>query len=348
MAFLDSPKAHRTLKIAGLAAGVPVAAGLCFTALSHGVYHRSDMATASEIYQWIMGYRKRMNEPVAWDNYILERSVANERHYSVPQAMDFHYKILGFRVSIDEADLTTEAGSMQVFTLNKREINDRAVLYLHGGSFIDQPTSNHWHFLDTVARATRAEIIVPLYPLAPVHHWQEAYALIEDLYDRVVRKYGPENVTLMGDDSGGGIAAGLAEQLLKEGKPQPNHLILISPCMDLTFSNPDANRIQRHDPLLSIHGLEKVGHLWANGTDPNDYHLSPINGEVRGLHNVLVFAGTREVLYPDAKLFLERVRATGAHAEFVAGRGLNNNYPLYPLPEATKAIETIVNAISMN
>lgn len=351
MASNNSPaaqRAKRILKIAGIAAGVPAAAALGFSAISHGVYHRSDMATASEMYQWLKGYRKRVDEPIAWDNYILERATANEEHYSVPKAVDFHYKIMGFGVSISESDLTCDAGSMQVFMLNKREINDRVVLYLHGGAFLDQPTSNHWHFLDTVARTTRAEVVVPLYPLAPVHHWKEAYALLDVLYDKIVQKYGAENVTLMGDEAGGGMAAGFAEQLLQKGKLQPNHLILISPWMDITFSNPLASAIQPHDPLLSTHGMEKVGRLWANGCDPNDYHLSPVNGEVRGLHNVLVFAGTREILYPDARLFLERVRATGAHAEFVEGRGLNNNYPLYPIPEATRAIEKICNAISMN
>ncbi|MDD5799893.1 MAG: alpha/beta hydrolase [Coriobacteriales bacterium] len=343
-----SPRMHHALKVAALAAGAPVVAALGFSAVSHGVYHRSDMATMSEMYQWLKGYRKRVDEPIAWDNYILNRASANEEHYSVPKVVDFHYKIMGFRVSIQETDLKSDAGSMQVFMLNRREINDRAVIYLHGGAFLDQPTSNHWHFLDTVARDTRAEIIVPLYPLAPVHHWKEAYALLDALYDQVVQKYGAENVTLMGDEAGGGMAAGYAEELLQRGKLQPSHLILISPWMDITFSNPLANAIQPHDPLLSTHGMEKVGRLWAHGTDPYDYHLSPVNGEVRGLHNVLVFAGTREILYPDAKLFFARVQATGAHAEFVEGRGLNNNYPLYPIPEATKAIQKICNEISMN
>lgn len=335
---------ERLVKIACVATGVPLAAAAGFTAVSHAVFHRSNMGTASEIYHWLKGTRKRMNEPITWDNYILASADANEQRYSVPQAVDFHYKVMGFRVSIDEYDLD---GS-QVFLLNRRDINDRAVIYLHGGSLLSQPTSNHWHFLDTVARRTRAEVIVPIYPLAPTHHWDETLALVDKIYQQTVDKYGADNVVLMGDEAGGGIAASLAEQLLQEGRPQPNQLILISPWVDLTLANPLVPTYQVHDPILSAYGMRKVGQLWADGLDGNDWRLSPVNGCVRGLRNVTVFAGTREILYPDARLFLERVRATGANAEFVEGRGLNNNFPLYPLPEANKAIDRIVSAIAQD
>lgn len=334
----------RILKIGAVAASVPATAFAGFTAISHGVFHRSNMGTASEIYHWLRGTRKRMNEPITWDNYILASADANEQRYSVPKAVDFHYKVMGFKVSIDEMDVD---GS-QVYLLNKRDLNDRAVIYLHGGSLLSQPTSEHWHFLDTVARRTRAEVVVPIYPLAPTHHWDETQDLLDKLYDMTTKKYGADNVVLMGDEAGGGIAASFCERLLKEGKPQPHQLILISPWVDITLNNPLVADYQSHDPLLSAYGMRKVGSLWANGLDPNDWRLSPVNGEVRGLRNVTVFAGTREILYPDARLFLERVRATGANAEFVEGTGLNNNFPLYPLPEASKAIDTIVAAISQD
>ena len=342
MASRSETPLRRALRIAGIAACVPAGIFAGFTAVSHGVFHRSNMGTASEIYYWLKGTRKRMNEPVTWDNYILASAQANSERYSMPSALDFHYKLLGFHVPVEERSFD----DVQTFLLNKRDINDRAVIYLHGGSLLSQPDSDLWHFLDSVARDSRAEIIVPLYPLAPEHHWEETFDLLEQLYDQTVAEFGAQNVTLMGDEAGGGIAAAFAEQLAEEGTEQPAHLILISPWVDATLNNPQVSTIQTHDPLLSAFGMRRVAKLWADGTDLNDYHLSPINGNVRGLRNVLVIAGTREILYPDARLFYERVRATGAHAEFVTGRGLNNDFPLYPLPEATKAIKTIVDAIS--
>ena len=66
------------------------------------------------------------------------------------------------------------------------------------------------------------------------------------------------------------------------------------------------------------------------------------------LRNVMVFTGTREVLHPDAVLFHQRVHACGNHSELIVGTGLHNNFPLYPIPEANRAVEKIILAISMD
>lgn len=109
-----------------------------------------------------------MANPVEWDNYILERSDVNDARYTMPALMTF-------KVSIEDTDFE----GMQTFILNRRAINDRAVIYLHGRTLVDQPTIYHWKFLDTIARRTRAEVIVPLYPLAPDHTHEEAEAMLE-------------------------------------------------------------------------------------------------------------------------------------------------------------------------
>ena len=113
----------------------------------------------------------------------------------------------------------------------------------------------------------------------------------------------------------------------------------------MTLRNPDILAYERHDPVLGVQGLQKLGLTWAKGLDPNDYRVSPVNGEVRTLRNVIVFVGTRELLYPDARLFFDRVNATGVHAELHLGRGLNHIYPLMAIPEAKRAINRMVELI---
>ena len=100
--------------------------------------------------------------------------------------------------------------------------------------------------------------------------------------------------------------------------------------------------------MLSASGLRKSGKLWAADLDPADARISPINGDVTCLRNVMVFTGTREVLHPDAVLFHQRVHACGNHSELIVGTGLHNNFPLYPIPEANRAVEKIILAISMD
>mgnify|MGYP002626674939 CR=1 FL=1 len=326
---------HRALAVAGGAVAVPLACWGGFTIVSHAVFHRSNFSTASEILFRLKSNRKRLADPLAFDNYLLKCAEQNERPQDMPE-------ILAMKTSVESVDM---AGT-QTFLLNRRDRNDRAVIYLYGGSLLHGPTSYHWKFADGIARRTRAEIFMPMYPLAPVHNHAEAHAAVEAVYREVADEYGARNITLTGDGAGAGLAASFAQRIQSLGLEQPCHLILISPWVDITLGNPLVDEYEANDPLLASYGLRKAGMLWSRGIDPTDPLVSPINGEVRELRNVMVFAGTRELLYPDAKLFFDRVAATGIHAEFHEGRGLNHSFPLYPTPEATRAIEAIVGAVT--
>ena len=306
-----------------------------YTLLSHALYHRSNLSTANELYlRATGGSKKLLKDMVLLDNTVLESAETNDRRYTIPSS-----------VTLSVSTAEEMIGGHQVFYLNRRPINDRAVIFLHGGCYLYQPTAEHWKFLETIAERTRAEVVVPLYPLAPIHGAVEALDFIATVYRRTIEKYGAGNVTIMGDSCGGGIAASFAEYLPTLDLEQPGHLILISPWVDATLRNPDILAYERTDPQLGVQGLQKLGLTWAKDLDPNDYRVSPVNGEVRMLRNVMVFVGTREVFFPDAKLFYDRVNATGVHAELYIGRGLNHVYPLMNIPEAKWAIDRMVEAI---
>ena len=328
-------KAPKAAKIVCAAAGVPLGLGALYTLVSHGIYHRSNKSTATETYLKITGGGKKLlKDMVLLDNAILQSAETNDRRYTIPQSVTLE-------VSANEELVS----GCQVFHLNRRPINDRVVIFIHGGCYITQPTPDHWKFVDTIAHRTRAEVIMPLYPLAPVHGVEEAFSFLEKVYRSAVEKYGASNVTIMGDSCGGGIAAGFTEHLPTLGLEQPGHLILISPWVDATLRNPDIIPYEKVDPILGVQGLQKLGLTWAKGLDAFDYRVSPVNGEVRVLRNATVFVGTREVFYPDARLFYDRINATGVHAELYVGRGLNHDYPLLAIPEAKWAIDRMVEII---
>lgn len=325
---------NRAIRIAGAALAVPAAIAAGYTLISHAFFHRSNLGTATSLYLRAKGGKSIYRDPVALDNLILERAEVNDRRYTIPSSVSL-------QVAVSEEML----GPWQVYHLNRRAINDRAVIYLHGSAYINQPSPEHWKFLDTIAHRTRAEVIVPLYPLAPVHGVEEAFAFLEEVYIKTIQEYGVSNVTLMGDSAGGGLAAGFAEHLPTLGLDQPSHLVLISPWVDVTLQNPDIVHFEARDHVLGVQGLQKLGVGWAKGLDANDYRVSPVNGEVRNLRNVVIFVGTHEIFYPDVRLFYDRINATGVHADLYVGRGLNHAYPLYPIPEAKTAMEIIVDAV---
>lgn len=331
----------RPAKVAAIAVGVPLALYGGFTLISHALWHRSNMGTVTAILHRLYSSKGKYSDNIQFDNYLLERANVNEDHYTIPM-------LAQPRSSVAEDELD----GYQVFHLNRRALNDRVVIYLHGGAFMVRPKADHWAFFDKIARKTRAEVIVPMYPLTPVHTYVDGYAFLNKLYEQTCEKYGNENVILMGDSAGGCLAAGFVEQLIAEGRPQPKCLILMSPIVDCSLSNPDIEMYEGADPVIGLLGLRKACELWARGTDIHDWHVSPVNGVVRGMTRLIVFVGTREVLYPDAKLFYDRARAAGVDATLHIGHGLNHNYPIYdnfPIysgPEAARAMEQIVSVIT--
>ena len=60
-------------------------------------------------------------------------------------------------------------------------------------------------------------------------------------------------------------------------------LVLLSPWLDLTISNPDVPAVEVRDPWLASTGLRVAGLTWAGGDDPTQPRLSPLNGELAGL-----------------------------------------------------------------
>lgn len=328
-------QAPRAARIAAASLSVPALVAIGYTLVSHGIWHRSNAATAFELYLRASGGGKRMlKDMVLLDNTILNRADDNDRRYTIPSS-----------VTLSSSVQEEMPYGQQVFHLNRRTLNDRAVIYVHGGCFVNRPTPEHWKFADTIARRTRAEVIVPLYPLAPMHGALETLDFLTRLYQDVAERYGSANVCLMGDSCGGGIVASLIEHLAVCDIEQPGRSILISPWVDVSLHNPDIVPLERIDPILGVQGLQKLGLTWSKGLDAFDYRVSPVSGDVRRLRNVIVCVGTREIFYPDARLFFDRVNATGVHAELIVGRGLNHCYPLMPIPEAKNAINRMVELI---
>jgi acetyl esterase/lipase len=98
-----------------------------------------------------------------------------------------------------------------------------------------------------------------------------------------------------------GLALGFTQQLRNENKKQPDQIILFSPWLDVTMSNPNIPIIDKYDQLLSIKGLRSAGEKYAGSIALDDYRVSPIYGNFAGLCPISIFTGTNDLLNPDAQ-----------------------------------------------
>ncbi|MFP7486247.1 alpha/beta hydrolase [Priestia filamentosa] len=236
---------------------------------------------------------------------------------------------------------------MDCYIFNQgNNFSEKKILYLHGGAYVDQPLIYHWRFLSKISKETKATIYIPIYPKAPNYNYKDSFDKVLPIYEELLYESGIKNIIFMGDSSGGGFALSLAQLLWEKGLPQPRHIILLSPWLDITMKNPDARLLENKDPMLGVYGLIQMGKAYAGDTNPNEHLLSPINGTVSGLGEISLFVGTHEILLPDARKFRDIAEFQGVTINYYEYPKMNHNFPLYPIPEAKKAIKEIVNIIT--
>lgn len=135
--------------------------------------------------------------------------------------------------------------------------------------------------------------------------------MVEEVYSNLLTQHKASDISFMGDSAGGGLCLAFAQQLRDEQKPQPQHIILLSPWLDVTMSHPNLVEVDKKDKMLGIEGLQLSGRLYAGGTDTKDYHISPIYGDFKGLGQLSVFIGTHDLFIMDCRKLKQQLDNAG-------------------------------------
>nr|WP_269747757.1 alpha/beta hydrolase [Streptococcus sp. S784/96/1] len=241
--------------------------------------------------------------------------------------------------------------NMQVFTWNdKNNKEQKTILYLAGGSYLNNPTRYHISMLKNLSEQLDAKIVLPIYPKTPRYSYDYAIPRLVNLYETVSET--TDHLIFMGDSAGGGLALALTYALHNESNPrhlkQPEQLILLSPWLDVNLTHPDIPKYEGSDPILSAWGLRRIGELWAKSPDnTNHIYVSPKNGPTNYLSPTTIFTGTRDILYPDIRDYANRLKATGINKViYIEKEDMNHVYPIYPIPEAVEAQEQLIKIIN--
>ena len=294
------------LVIALLLGGLPL--------YSRVVYHRSQAAT---MLAWQLDKQAYTGE-ADFKSYLAGKRAENALPYIIPPEVSFSVPVERYMYE-----------AMPYFVLNAQEHPETLLIYFPGGSFIDQPRIVHWQFLDKMAADTGAMILVPVYLKLPANDAQTSYALTLDFYDAYVSGLDYDRLMFMGDSAGGGYALSMAMQLRGAGLPEPEALIVMSPWVDVTMSNPAIPEYEKRDPTLDSAMLAHLGALWAGDLGVTDPVVSPLYGDFTGLGHVTLIYSKSEVLCPDFDETVRAMEADGVTVDTIVERGMFHVWPLY-------------------
>ena len=198
----------------------------------------------------------------------------------------------------------------KIFTLTPKIKNEKEkyILYFHGGSYIAETSEEHWNFLESIVKDTGYTVILPDYPLAPKYTYEDVFTMIKPLYKEIIERISPEDLIMMGDSAGGGMALALEENLSEENEELPSKLILISPWLDTRMENSKIDEVQKNDKDLNKEALKLAGIAYKGKNGKDTYLVNPIDGPLDKLKNVTIYTGTYDILNPDVEILVQKAK----------------------------------------
>lgn len=191
------------------------------------------------------------------------------------------------------------------------------VIYLHGGAYCAGSAQGYRGVFGQLGRFAGARAVGVDYRLAPEHPYpaalEDARAVFEALLSEGVAA---EDIAVVGDSAGGGLAIATLMALRDAGLPLPGCAVVFSPWVDLAHEGESLRTRAGQDPSLSEQGLRRRAADYLQGRDPRTVPLgSPIHGDLSGLPPLLIQVGTAEILLDDATRLAVRAGQAEVHTE---------------------------------
>lgn len=222
--------------------------------------------------------------------------------------------------------------------------DDCAVLFVHGGAFIAGSSRTHRALTTWLAARSGVRVLSLDYRLAPEFPFPAGLDDVVRAIERLeANRIGLPRLVLAGDSAGAALVLGAVQRLRSAGRALPAAIALICPLTDMTDASESLRTNARSEPLLSLRHRARSFALYAGAASLADPLLSPVYADLSGFPPMLVESSDIEVLWDDARRFVEQARAAGVSVDFTPQRGLGHDWPLFApyVPEANASIARI-------
>lgn len=225
-------------------------------------------------------------------------------------------------VTIDHVDDETAPG---VWVRPADSAPDRALLFLHGGGYVQGSAAAYAGFVSQLATRAGVAAFALDYPLAPEAPFPAAFDLAVTTLQRLAG--GHSAVAVAGDSAGGGLTLATVAEARRRNV-NVAAVATFSPFTDLRISGASAQQFAIGDPLLDPIYLGGCATAYLGGLPPDDPRASPLFDTTADLPPLLIQVGSDEVLLDDSLRYADRVERAGGSVRLEVWQGMHHVFQL--------------------
>jgi monoterpene epsilon-lactone hydrolase len=224
-------------------------------------------------------------------------------------------------------------------------VNNRVILYLHGGGYVAGSIKTHRDLAARISRVSKARVLIINYRLAPEHIFPAAIEDATAAYRWLIstEKITPNNLIVAGDSAGGGLTIACLLKLREMRVALPAAAICLSPWTDLANTGESLKNKAKIDPFVTPEELEFDAKQYLGDEDPRNPLASPLYANLQGLPPSLIHVGGREILLDDSVRFAERAKAAGVDVKLEIWKDMVHVWHAFAAfaPESREGIKQI-------
>lgn len=207
-----------------------------------------------------------------------------------------------------------------------------------------EANSSHWKMIKYLVSKTSFKLSFIDYPLAPEHSYKESHEMVLQAYARLVDYHPDDDFYFIGDSAGGGFCLSFAQTLRNiHFEKSPEKIVLLSPWVDISMSNPEIKELEKKDLLLNPQRLLICSHLFAAGLDLKDPIVSPLLGDMNNLNSIAIFVGTHDILLADSRELKRKIEKSNTEIICKEYESMQHDWMIFPIKERKLLLDDVVD-----
>ena len=222
---------------------------------------------------------------------------------------------------------------------------EAAYIHFHGGAYILGLMALHFGLAEQLSDRAGVSVVLPDYPLAPKAEVQAITGFANHVFDYAVDRWSA--VKIGGGSAGGNLAMALALHRKRESLSQPEHILLMSPWVDLDMSHPANDGPSDEVCFSDATDLRRAAKLYAGEIAVTDPRVSPTFADLSGLAPISIFTGDVDLLHADILIFAEKAKAADVLSKLAVYGEMGHIFMLYPTPDRESALIEMADILSL-